>query len=215
VSGGSRYEVGTGCYPGKVSDIVVDVSTQTERRGRSDARRNREAIVDAARELFSHSSDFAMSEVARRAGVGQGTLYRNFADRGELAAAVMADKVDYFERLASEHKGDPEAFFVLLRTIVEHMIGSALVDFAADAAVGSELANARRRVGQYITQPLRDAKAAGRVRRDLTVDDVFLIARMVRGALDQIYDPGARAIAATRALTLALDGAAPQAIRAT
>ena len=52
---------------------------------RRDARDNREAILDAARELFADSADVAMSKIAKRAGVGQATLYRNFANRGARA----------------------------------------------------------------------------------------------------------------------------------
>ena len=96
---------------------------------RKDARRNREAILEAARELFADSSDFPMAEVARRAGVGHGTLYRNFPDRTYLAASIMADEVDRLERLGAEHADDPDAFFVLLRRMTEAMArSSALMD---------------------------------------------------------------------------------------
>src|SRR5580704_12930967 len=88
---------------------------------RKDAKRNREAILDAARELFADSADVAMCEVARRAGVGQATLYRNFPDRRALAAEILGEHVARFARLAAEHDGDPEAFFVLLRRLVESM----------------------------------------------------------------------------------------------
>jgi AcrR family transcriptional regulator len=175
---------------------------------RTDAQRNRASIIDAARKLFVRPGEFSMSEVARRAGVGQGTLYRNFADRSELAAALMAGDVAHFETVAADHRGDPDALFVLLRSIVETMSRSpALSDLArVDVKVGSDLAEARRRVGQLLRGPLRDAKAARAVRPDLTVDDVFLISRMVKGALEDIDDPTTRATAAARALNLALSG---------
>jgi AcrR family transcriptional regulator len=60
---------------------------------RRDARRNREAILAAARELFADSAEVSMCEVARRAGVGQGTLYRNFPDRGALVAEILGEHV--------------------------------------------------------------------------------------------------------------------------
>ena len=73
---------------------------------RKDAQRNREAILAAARELYAESADVPMYEVARRAGVGQGTLYRNFPDRSDLAAALIAEIFELEEQLAAEHAGD-------------------------------------------------------------------------------------------------------------
>jgi hypothetical protein len=60
---------------------------------------------------------------------------------------------------------------------------------------------------------LRDAKAAGTLRRDLTIDDLFLIVLMIRGAVYGAEGSAARAAAASRALTLALDGIAIAASR--
>ena len=60
-----------------------------------------------------------------------------------------------------------------------------------------------------MTEPLRDARAAGTVRRDLTIDDVFLVVSMVKGAVDRADDRAGRAAAATRALALVLDGITP------
>jgi AcrR family transcriptional regulator len=182
-------------------------SAETPRR--SDARRNREAILDVARELFADSPEFPLSEVARRAGVGQGTLYRHFHDRADLAAAILDEHVARFQHLATDHAGDPDAFFLLIRAIVEAMSRTHAVRELAqrDAAVGSALSDTQRRVAELIKRPLRDAKDAGLLRRDLTVEDVLLIIQMVRGAVDFVEDPAARAASASRALTLALDGA--------
>src|ERR1700748_3232517 len=98
--------------------------TTTQVPQRKDAQRNREAILAAARELFSERGDVPMYEVARRAGVGQATLYRNFPDRRNLVAALLAELTERTERLAAEHTGDPDALFVLLRDIVETMAGT-------------------------------------------------------------------------------------------
>ena len=62
-----------------------------------------------------------MYEIARRAGVGQATLYRNFPDRRNLAAALIIEHMEQTERLAEEHAGDPDVFFVLIRNVVETM----------------------------------------------------------------------------------------------
>jgi AcrR family transcriptional regulator len=177
---------------------------------RKDAERNRRAILDAARELFAECADVPMCEIAKRAGVGQATLYRNFPDRWALAAELLADEIARTQALAEEHAGDPDAFFLLLRHIVEmvtrlHVIGDLA---GSDVQHTSELRERRRQLGEIIKQPLRDAKANDSVRRDLTTDDVFLIIRMLRGAVEEADGPAARAAAASRTLTLLLDGVA-------
>jgi AcrR family transcriptional regulator len=178
---------------------------------RKDAQRNREAILAAARELFAECAEVPMYEVARRAGVGQATLYRNFPDRRDLAAALLLEEMEQTEHLAGEHAGDPDAFFVLLRNIVNtiarfHALGELARE---DTCLGSELQLRRRRLRELLAEPLRAAKAAGTVRCDVTMDDVFLLVLMVRGAIDGADGPSGRAAAASRALALVLDGLTP------
>lgn len=148
-----------------------------------------------------------MYEIAQRAGVGQATLYRNFPDRRSLAAAVMAEYMQRTEQLAAQHAGDPDAFFTLLRGVVESMASFySLGELARkDACLGSELQRQRQRLAELMREPLRAAKAAGTVRPDLTIDDVFLIIAMARGAMES---PDGRATAGGRALALALEGVA-------
>jgi AcrR family transcriptional regulator len=89
---------------------------------RRDARDNREAILDAARELFADSADVAMSQVARHAGVGQATLYRNFPNRGALTAEILDEHVARMAALAAAQAGEPDAFYVLLRNLIDSMV---------------------------------------------------------------------------------------------
>ena len=170
----------------------MSATSQTPRR--RDAQRNREAILAAARELFAQGADVPMYEVARRAGVGQATLYRNFPDRRDLAAALLLEEMKHTEQLAADHAGDPDAFFVLLRNVVEtiarfHALGELARE---DACLGSALNLRRQRLRELLKEPLRDAKAAGTIRCDLTIDDVFLVVLMVRGAVDAADGPAAR-----------------------
>jgi AcrR family transcriptional regulator len=177
--------------------------------------RNRRAILDAARELFAESADVSMCEVARRAGVGQATLYRNFGDRQALAAEILVVQLERLTQLANEYAGDPDAFFVLLRSLIESMGDLyALGELARrDACVGSQLDQHRQRVAELMKRPLSDAKAAGMLRRDASLDDVFLVLLMVRGAMTRADGAGARATAANRALTLTLDGMVTHRVR--
>lgn len=183
---------------------------------RRDAMRNRKAILDAARELFADSADVSMCEVARRAGVGQATLYRNFPDRRALAAEVLVEQLERISQLAAECADDPDAFFVLLRSLVEGTADLfALGELArGDACVGSRLERDRQRIAELMKRPLSDAKAAGALRRDTSLDDVFLVLLMARGAMTRAHGAAARAAAANRALTLALDGLVPPTARA-
>lgn len=139
---------------------------------RRDARNNREAILDAARELFADSADVAMRTIAKRAGVGQATLYRNFPNRGALAAEIMDEHVERMAALAAEHEGDSDAFFVLMRSMIDGMV--TMYAFA--------------------------------VRRDLSLEDVFLLLAMGRGAMEGLPDAAARSAVAHRVLALQLGG---------
>ena len=81
---------------------------------RADARRNRELLMAAALEAFTErgADDTSLEEIARRAGVGIGTLYRHFPNRQALVEALYLDEVEEVCRSASELQGgDPwEAF---------------------------------------------------------------------------------------------------------
>jgi AcrR family transcriptional regulator len=175
---------------------------------RKDAIRNRGAILNAARELFAETADVSMCEIARRAGVGQATLYRNFPDRATLIAKVLEEQLEHVTQVATECAGDPGAFFVLLRSLVEDMTDLyALGELSrADACVDSQLEGHRQRIAELMKRPLSDAKAAGTLRRDTALDDVFLVLLMARGAMTRAHGAAARAGAANRALSLTLDG---------
>ena len=74
---------------------------------RKDARTNRERILTAAREAFAEGGEStALEEIARRAGVGIGTLYRHFPNRQALLEALYVDEVEEVCRSAAQHDGD-------------------------------------------------------------------------------------------------------------
>lgn len=181
---------------------------RTTERLRSDARRNREAILQAGRELFTDTADVAMCQVARRAGVGQATLYRHFPDRDALIAELISERFARIVDVAAEHDGDPDAFFVLIRAVVDAIAGVyALAEMARDdARVHERKRRNRLLVSDLIRRPMHDAKAAGTLRRDLSVDDVFLMIRMARGAMVGMEGVARRTEAGHRALALMTDG---------
>ena len=142
---------------------------------RADARRNHDALLDAARDVFATSgADAPLEEIARRANVGIATLYRNFPTRQELLEAVYVHEVQALVTTAAELADQPawEALETWLRRFVEYTAtkraileelagGSPLFATCFDAIVGA---------GEPL---LVQAQEAGRARRDVTFDDVL------------------------------------------
>ncbi|MFF8999270.1 TetR/AcrR family transcriptional regulator [Streptomyces achromogenes] len=149
-------------------------------RPRADALRNRERIVGAAREmLVEHGPDVPIDEIARRAGVGNATVYRNFPDRDALVREVVCsvmDRTAAAAELALAESGD--AF-----TALEHFVHAA-----ADERIGAlcpmvsvtfdqhhpDLEASRERVERLIEEVMGRAKAAGQLRPDVGVGDLMI-----------------------------------------
>ena len=179
---------------------------------RSDARRNHEAIVIAARDLFAErGTDAQMDQIAQRAGVGVGTLYRHFPAKEDLLDALIARR---FERLAEgateavarASKGEPwEAF----REFVE---GAAAMQ-AADRALSEAMASRSERMAAaaessglivQLERLLRLAKRAGELRKDLVVEDIpAMVCSVSSVAVAAAEKPGWRW---DRVLAIWLDG---------
>ena len=124
---------------------MVSPPAQPPRR-RSDALRNRMRILAAAREVLAdRATEVSMAEVARRAGVGMATLYRNFPGRRELLETLFAQEVDELCRAAVDVSGPPgEALISWLRCFAvfydnKHPIAAELLRHtdAADPVFGS------------------------------------------------------------------------------
>ena len=150
-----------------------------ERRLRSDAQRNRESILGAAEiELRTLGVDASIDGIARRAGVGVGTVYRNYPTKEALLEAILANHVQPLLAAAHEARAAADAgaaFFAFVR----HMT-NASGDFKAlaDAMVeaGLDLNAAKQKVGGELfaaaSELLARAQAAGAVRPDVTIEDV-------------------------------------------
>lgn len=148
---------------------------------RADARRNREAVLAAAKRLFADQGlDAQMPDVARAANVGVGTVYRHFATKDDLIAALVAER---FERLAErvrenlETEDAWEGFCGFIRFAAQiqasdrglcEVMGSRpeLMDSAARAAGLPELCDLL----------VRRAKDTGQLRRDIEWEDIPMIA---------------------------------------
>jgi AcrR family transcriptional regulator len=171
---------------------------------RRDALRNRQAIVRAAAELLLVEVGVPTSEIARRAGVGQATLYRHFPDRASLAMAICEESIRGLERLATAKAGDPDRFEALLHAVVNSQLANrALVALLRSGPDGARnLARLTRRVAGVFAGPMREAQRAGQIRPDLTPSDMMLVVTMIEGLLRDIRDPTQRRAAAGRATEL-------------
>ncbi|MET8854662.1 TetR/AcrR family transcriptional regulator [Streptomyces sp. NPDC004579] len=161
----------------------METATPVQRRvarPRADALRNRERIVSAAREMFvEFGAEVPFDEIARRAGVGNATVYRNFPDRDALAREVVCSVMDRTSEWIEETLSvDGDAFEAL----------SGFVHFAADERIGAlcpmlsanfdqnhpDLVAARDRITELIERLMSRAREAGQLRPDVEVGDLMI-----------------------------------------
>ena len=183
--------------PFPVSEIVV-----SRRPHRKDAARNYDALVTAAREAFAErGADVSLEDVARRAGVGIGTLYRNFPTRRDLFESVYADEVNALCRAAVElAELEPwEALVAWLDRFTGYMVTKRAVREALNDE--SEIFQACRDSMYAAGGPLLErAQRAGVVRTDMEIGDLL---RMVSGITATAFEDDAQR---DRVLGIALDG---------
>jgi AcrR family transcriptional regulator len=165
---------------------------------RADARRNYDALLTAADELFTaHGPNVSLDEIARRAGVGNATLYRHFPDRRDLLVAVCVGEMESLCILGEELRADPDPGRALarwLRAYIEHV--SAKHGLAAAFATGrredSELVAACQAAVEAIgTSLLERAKDEGPVRIDVNLPDVITLVNAIAMATESTDDPSA------------------------
>jgi AcrR family transcriptional regulator len=152
---------------------------------RADAARNRARILDAARSAFAEAGlDVGVEEIARRAGVGKGTLYRRFPTKEALVRAIFEDLLDDVEQLVEEVASEPDATVAFMRFLGEaarrQATNQGFLDVVAQRLGAAALTSEQRRrfIGS-IARPLRRAQEAGGIRADLVPEDVTMIFRML------------------------------------
>jgi AcrR family transcriptional regulator len=173
---------------------------QTPRR--RDAQRNRSAIVAAATEMMlGRHTTVLMPEIARRAGVGQATLYRHFPDRQALTAAVVAHELARLEAYVAAQAGRPAAFRDLLAELLRTQIAMRPLVSQVRSLDRQTRDRYQQRMITALVAPLRSAQQAGYVRADLVPADLALLCTMVEGVVET-----ADADAANRSIELMLEG---------
>jgi AcrR family transcriptional regulator len=138
-------------------------------------------VLAAARELLaSEGIDVPVRQVARRAGVGVGTLYRHFPTREDLVDAVLEEAFDQYVALAEEALAEPDSWLgftgFVEQVLVLHARNHGLKDVVETGGRGRERAAAMRsRIAPLLARLVERAQAQGSLRSDFAPQDIALV----------------------------------------
>jgi AcrR family transcriptional regulator len=160
-----------------VNPVTETKPATTDRALRADARRNREAVLEAARRAFADQGYICqMEDIAQAAGVGVGTVYRHFPNKEALLDALIAAR---FKTIAAEtakalERDDPwEAFRDLMRFSARLQADDrGLSEVLASRPLVGEAAAAKSGLVDLSEKLMRKAQKAGKMRKDLMVEDI-------------------------------------------
>lgn len=177
---------------------------------RADARRNYDRLIAAARSAFAErGSDASLEDIARRAEVGIGTLYRHFPTRLDLVEGVYREDVDALAVLAQDHQADPwSGLTAWFERFVQYAVTKRALFTELSEALGKDaavLSYCRDTLRDSAADVLRRAQSAGVVRPDVEPADVL---RLIGGF---VMGPQQDRAQAERLLTLVLDALRPRA----
>ena len=178
---------------------------------RADARRNREAVVAAAREVFAAQGlDAPLDEITRRAGVGNATLYRRFSTREALIEAVFADGLGSVQQAGQEALSADDAWTGL--TVLEERLCALLAadhgakELLTTAVTGVPALDAfKRHNRETVTLLVARAQHQGSMRTDVTAEDLLISLGALCGAVPALSSADAPD-AWRRPLALLMDG---------
>jgi AcrR family transcriptional regulator len=182
--------------------------TETTKPLRADARRNRELLLQAAGELFAEQgTDVSLDAVAARAGVGIGTLYRNFPNRDALVEAAYRNEVAHLCEAAGDLLGElpaDEALAAWMERFVTYIaakrgMAGALQSMAGKADIQSDTS---QQIRAAIALLLDAGVASGTLRSDVTPEDV----RRAMHAIWAMGDGEAFRAQASTLITIIVDG---------
>ncbi|MCJ0901953.1 TetR/AcrR family transcriptional regulator [Rhodococcus sp. ARC_M6] len=170
------------------------MSTAMERPLRADAARNRQLIIDAARELFAEEGiDVTLDDVARRARVGVGTVYRRFSNKEELIDGVFQQNFADMAAATEASLANPDPWDALV-TFAEFACGRmsvnrGLKDVLNGTDEGCEqVAGQRSIIEPAVEEIFKRAQDAGMLRPDAVPTDLFGLIFMV-GAVTEFAQP--------------------------
>lgn len=189
--------------------VEIAPSITVQRPQRADARRNFEALLEAGRTAFAENgSDTSLEDIARRAGVGIGTLYRNFPTRESLVEALYLEEIASLVRVgeASAALEPWDALSSWLDRFVQYAATKrALIEgLNKDSDMFAQCRVVMYAAGEPV---LQRAQASGEVRPDVDISDVVHLVSGIAGV--NFTDPAQR----ERVLKLAIDGLRPEQFR--
>jgi AcrR family transcriptional regulator len=178
---------------------------------RGQAARNDGVILEAARDVFLADPKAPIAAVAERAGVGISALYRRYAGKEDLLRQLCHDGLRRFiaeaEAAGTEADGDGwTAFTGFLARVVDADVHSLTVHLAGTFTPTAEMGRDAQRAADLTTDLVARAHATGRLRPDVTVDDVGLLLEMC--AAVRVPDAERTAELRRRYLALLIDGLA-------
>lgn len=160
--------------------MAKQLSKTAVRKPRTDAQRNRERILEVAKEAFTRSgANASLDDIARQAGVGPGTLYRHFSTRDELLEAVYRTEVEKLaaaERSFAETMPPIEALRAWMLLFVEYIATKQIIAPALNTLVGgpSKMFEASRaQIWEAIRALVKRAIKSGDIRKDLDPIDLL------------------------------------------
>jgi AcrR family transcriptional regulator len=188
-----RFLLFVASYGAKIP--FVKVMSTDQQILRADARRNRERIMSAGRELFARQGPQSqMDEIAAHAGVGVGTVYRHFPTKEALLTAMVRDRFQEFAEIATlaEDTVDPwEALEITMRRsaeAVEGDMGFQLAMMGSNQLEWEGIEEQKAALAEVVTRIIRRAVNAGVVREDFTFDDFGMV--MCGTTSTMYYKPG-------------------------
>jgi AcrR family transcriptional regulator len=176
---------------------------------RADAERNRARVLEVAQEVFaSEGLAVPIDEIARRAGLGVGTLYRHFPTKEALFAAIVVTRMeDVIADARAQHESDSpgDAFFEFLMRLVHGWRQKKdFIDALTSAGVDLEdLARAKHDLHRELGKLLERAQNAGAVREDVSIREIMALITGAMGSLDR---NGISAKGRDRMLAIIFDG---------
>ncbi|GIF67120.1 TetR family transcriptional regulator [Asanoa ishikariensis] len=187
--------------------------TETPRPQRADAVRNRRALLSAAADEFAERGlDASIADIARRAGVGKGTVFRHFATKDDLLAAIVIDRMDALnaegERLLREEPDAGVALRGFLAAAAEQRQQRDLSFLQQAGDLSPEVTAVRTRMYDTIDKLVDHAHESGAVRKDVTGTDVILL--MCAPNYVVSYVPNAPPDLWRRYLAIIFDGLRPE-----
>lgn len=166
---------------------VRETAEEVAHNLRTDARENRDRILEAARALLSERGlKVSMREVARHAAVGPATLYRRFPTKQALIDAAFADELRACRQIVKDGLADPDPWRGLTTVIeglsVHNVQNRGFVDaFMSAIPQGRTFARHRVALLRQVEEVARRAKRADLLRHDVTIDDLVLVLLAARG----------------------------------